>query len=74
MVYHVIYSPTYKVHVSYFFLPDPFTAPEGVSRIDVVYETLVPKYQHDTLRTIGVMGGIGMTVSLHSVNDLIKHS
>lgn len=59
--YHIIYSSSYRVPVLYFFLHH--TLGGKPSGIDTVYDLLVPKRLEAGLRDIGVIGGIGMTVS-----------
>ena len=60
--YHVIHSTSYQVPVLYFFLHNlPTQVPQN---IDAVYEYIVPKLHHEALRGLGVLGGIGMIVSM----------
>lgn len=59
--YHIIYSSSYRVPVLYFLIHD---LPPAESRsIETVYRLLVPRHLEDGTRHVGVMGGIGMTVS-----------
>ncbi|KAL9633922.1 MAG: hypothetical protein Q9164_004405 [Protoblastenia rupestris] len=60
--YHVIHSTSYQVPVLYFFLHNLPT--QGPQNIDAVYEYVVPKLHHEALRGLGVLGGIGMIVSM----------
>ena len=59
--YHILHSTSYRVPVLYFFV---HSFPPVISQsIDTVYEHLVPKHLQPGIRDVGVMGGIGMTVS-----------
>lgn len=59
--YHIIYSNSYQVPILYFSIHDiPQTK---TLSIDWVYENLVPHHLRDAAQEVGVMGGIGMTVS-----------
>ena len=60
--YHVIHSVSYQVPVLYFFLHNFF--PQCPNDIDVLYKSLVPELQRKTLGGIGLLGGIGMVVSI----------
>lgn len=60
--YNIIYSTSYQVPVLYFLIHDtPRTKTLG---IDWVYENLVPHHLRDAAKEIGVMGSIGMAVSV----------
>ncbi len=59
--YHILHSTSYRVPVLHFFLHN---LPPSISHdIDTVYEILVPKHLRSGVRNVGVMGGIGRTVS-----------
>lgn len=74
--YHIIYSPSYRVPVLYFFLhnlpPSSFPSSSSHSKrrgssvtgIEAVYQYLVPSHQREAIQQIGVLGGIGMVVCL----------
>ena len=58
--YSILLSPIYRVPVLYIYLYGvPAGGPQG---IDVAYQYLVPESSQQELSTIGVVGGISMTV------------
>jgi hypothetical protein len=58
--YHIILSPIYRVPVLYFFLHN---LPDGtVSGPETAYNLLVPEQFRATIKEMGVMGGISMSV------------
>ena len=59
--YQILYSLSYQVPVLYFFLQGPPSF--KLYDIDTVYDYLVPAHLSSGARGVGVMGGIGMTVS-----------
>ena len=59
--YQIIYSISYQVPVLYFLVHDILRI--KTLSIDWVYENLVPHHLRDAAKEVGVMGGIGMTVS-----------
>lgn len=59
--YHIVYSLSYQIPVLYFLVHD--TPGIKTLSIDWVYENLVPHHLRDAAKEVGVMGGIGMTVS-----------
>lgn len=61
MGHDIIYSDSYRVPVLYFLLHN--LPPVKSRSIDSVYELLVPGHLHASAKAVGVMGGIGMTVS-----------
>ena len=58
--YHVLHSTSYRVPVLYFFFHN---LPPSISQsVNYVYEHLVPQQLQSELKSVGVLGGIGMTV------------
>lgn len=62
VIYHVLYSMSYQVPVLYFFLHNIMF--EASLNIETVYERLVPQRNHKALKDTGVLGSIGVVVSL----------
>lgn len=58
--YNVMLSPTYGVPVLYFFLHN--LPNRTVSDIKSVHDILVPKHLQATLKDVGVIGGVSMSV------------
>ena len=61
MTYSIIHSTTYQVPVLYLSVEDITVASSG--SLDAVYQHLVPRHQHEALRNVGILGGLGMIVS-----------
>lgn len=58
--YNIIFSPVYCVPVLYFFLHN---LPSGtVPGLKTAHDLLVPEHFRDTIKEMGVMGGISMSV------------
>ena len=58
--YHVLLSLTYRVPVLYFALRD--TVGSVISKIDEVYQSLVPDEHRNIMQNSGVIGAISMAV------------
>jgi len=69
--YSILLSPTYRVPVLYICLYG--VPPDGLKGIDAAYQYLVPESSQKELSTIGVMGGLSMTVSEDSRPHLRYH-
>ena len=59
--YSILLSPTYRVPVLYICLYGILS--HGLKSIHAAYQYLVPESSQEELSTIGVMGGLSMTVS-----------
>lgn len=65
VVYEIMHSPSYQVPVLYFYFADP--AVGNGQGIEAVYRYVVPSQHHQSLQSLGALGGIGPVVSAYNL-------